>query len=77
MWIVVVIIAIVLLTGVLVLVGYDAIYGSGPGSAMDSLSDFLARLPRMVMDNKEWSIVIVVGLVAVVLVMNRVKAERR
>jgi hypothetical protein len=76
MFIVVIIIAIVLVAALLVFVGYDAIHGVGPGSAMDSLSDSVARLPRLVMDNKEWSVVLVVGFVAVVLIMNRVKTGR-
>ncbi len=77
MWIVVIIIAIVLVAALLVFVGYDAIFGTGPGSAMDSLSDSVAKLPRLVMDNKVWSIAFVVGLVAVVLVMTRIKSGRR
>jgi hypothetical protein len=72
MLIVVIIIAIVLVAVLLVFVGYDAMHGVGPGSAMDSLFDFVARLPRMVMDNKEWSIALVIAVVvAVLLIINR------
>jgi hypothetical protein len=76
MLIVVIIIAIVLVALLLVFVGYDAIHGVGPGSAMDSLSDFVARLPRLVMDNKEWSVVIVVGFVAALFIIHRSRAGR-
>lgn len=77
MLIVVVIAAIVLLTALLVLAGYDAFHGVGPGSALDSLSDFAASVVTAVMENKEWSIVIVVAFVAVLLIINRTTTGRR
>jgi hypothetical protein len=77
MWNVVIIIAIVLAVVLLGFVGYDAIHGTGPGSAMDSLSDFLGGVVTTVMENKGWSIVIVVGFVAALFTFNRVKTGRR
>jgi hypothetical protein len=76
MFIVVIIIAIVLAVVLLGFVGYDAMHGTGPGSAMDSLFDFVARLPRMVMDNQEWSVVIVVGFVAALFIIHRSRVGR-